>query len=408
MKTSSNKTSWNLFILITIIGWINALVTLWHREKLHRFAMESSSFCNISEKINCDTVALSEWSALLGFPTAAWGLLFYAVLMLIALWSYFKLLDGEEQNVASGAAWLFAITTLSLVPTAGLAAISFFKIGSLCLLCLLTYLVNILLAILAYGMYKDSKGSSSSLSTRLQIFTRSFGQTWWIVAAITLALHVFSPTIVGQMATGAKDSFDDKTLSYVLQSYATSPKVNLLLDTYPSFGPTDAKITVVEYSDFQCPYCARSSVVVTPLLKSYGNLVRYVYKPYPLDSACNPNMNRSPHPLACLAAKIGQCVFEQKGSNSFFEFKKSVFDSQSKLSTDLIKSFATNAGLDSAQTDACLADPKGHQQIVDSVKEGSKVGVEGTPSIFINGRKVDAGPHPKVIRAVIDYLLRQQ
>src|SRR5688500_16812730 len=87
---------WNFYLVTAIVGWLVALYSLFHRQKINSLSMDSSSFCNISETVNCDTVALSPYSAFLGIPTAAWGMLFYAAVIFITVWAYFRAQDRDE------------------------------------------------------------------------------------------------------------------------------------------------------------------------------------------------------------------------------------------------------------------------------------------------------------------------
>jgi protein-disulfide isomerase len=113
-------------------------------------------------------------------------------------------------------------------------------------------------------------------------------------------------------------------------------------------------------------------------------------------------MKNGGHDLACLAAKAGYCVFKIKGNDPFFEYKNKVFAHQPELTQERIRAYALEKGLSDAELDACLNDPATHQAIVDQVAQGTAAGVEGTPSIFVNGRMVDSGPNPLILKTIID------
>ena len=141
----------------------------------------------------------------------------------------------------------------------------------------------------------------------------------------------------------------------------------------PARGPVQAPVTIVEFSDFQCPYCAR----VTPTLKQiqdrYKDKVRLVFKDFPLDI----------HKDATKAAEAGQCAAEQ---GKFWEVHDRMFLAQQKLQADSLKAMARDAGLDANTFAACLDSGRTASRIRESVAYGQRHGVSATPAFFINGR----------------------
>lgn len=142
--------------------------------------------------------------------------------------------------------------------------------------------------------------------------------------------------------------------------------------TTASFGPTDAAIHIVEFSDFECPYCARAAEAVRPIKERYGDKVHFSYRHFPL----------SFHKSARPAAEGAQCAQAQ---GKFWEFHDAVFASGG-LAGSGIRDAAERAGLDMNAYDACLADGKVAAQVQADFDKGVEVGVEGTPSFFVNGQ----------------------
>ncbi len=159
--------------------------------------------------------------------------------------------------------------------------------------------------------------------------------------------------------------------------------------TGPSKGSPGAPIEMVEFSDFQCPFCLRAHATVDQVLKSYGDRIHFVYRHYPL-----PN-----HPNARPAAEASACAAEQ---GKFWQYHDRLFEQQSKLSEDDLKAHAAALGLDAPKFNACVDSHK-YKSLVDTdVKDGDEAGVNGTPAFFINGRLLSGAQPMEAFRRIID------
>ncbi|HYV65246.1 MAG TPA: thioredoxin domain-containing protein [Myxococcales bacterium] len=144
--------------------------------------------------------------------------------------------------------------------------------------------------------------------------------------------------------------------------------------TGPARGPENAPVTIVEFSDFQCPYCGREYPVVERLMKEYDGKVRLVFRHFPLDF----------HPHAQKAAEAGACAADQ-GGDKFWKLHDRMFTNQQKLAVEDLKGYAKEVGLDAARFDKCL-DGGEKKALVDAdEKAGQEAGVSGTPAFFVNG-----------------------
>lgn len=151
-------------------------------------------------------------------------------------------------------------------------------------------------------------------------------------------------------------------------------------DTTAGFGPKGATVHVVEFSDFECPYCARAAAPIAELKAKYGDKnVRFSFRHFPL----------SFHPNARPAAEMAQCAAAQ---DKFWEFHDAVFASSSALGDGGLDRAAQTAGLDADALQACLKSGKASEQVDADMRKATEVGVEGTPSFFINGRSFSGGP----------------
>lgn len=398
------KTQLQSVLVLSILGWINSFYTLWHRNKLLLQGLESKSFCNLNSYVNCDAVALSTYSSFLGFPTSAFGMIFYSLLMILCLWLYFCEADQNINKSSDGALLMFIFNLVGIVPTLALAALSFTKIHALCLMCLGTYVINLLLFVLSWRLLKNTQSRQAPEFLR---GLAGLGSVTWMILTLTFAIHLAVPTMVDDsLNSGVK--INATMIDLYVQRHLLANKQDFDLNDVPTRGDATAPITIVEFSDFQCPYCARSAATMPVVLKTYQGRVRYVYKNFPLSSECNGGMKSVNHPMACLAAKTGWCVYKIKGSESFFTYKESLFAQQDKISVSLIQSVALAQGLNTEELQSCVSSPLTQDQIMRQTAEGAAKGVEGTPAIFVNGRPVQTGPQPLVLRAVLEHYLKPQ
>jgi protein-disulfide isomerase len=141
----------------------------------------------------------------------------------------------------------------------------------------------------------------------------------------------------------------------------------------PSRGPADAPVTIVEFSDYQCPFCKRAEPTVQEVVKRYPQQVRVVFRHFPLDSI---------HPLARPAAEAAACAEEQ---GKFWEYHALLFDKSPELDPATLKKLAGDSKLDVAAFDACVASGKHKQRVEKDAEAGRAANVSGTPAFFVNG-----------------------
>ena len=143
----------------------------------------------------------------------------------------------------------------------------------------------------------------------------------------------------------------------------------------PAFGPKDAKVTIVEFSDFECPFCSRAAEATHKIKEKYGDKVRFVFRQFPL----------SFHSHAHLAAEASLAANAQ---GKFWEYHDKLFANQKGLERDKLEGYAKELGLDLAKFKKAL-DDKSHSAAVDAeLKLGEEVAVDGTPTMFLNGARV--------------------
>ncbi len=180
---------------------------------------------------------------------------------------------------------------------------------------------------------------------------------------------------------------------YTLLLRAPTPPV-MAFDTtgYPYRGSDDAQVTLVEFADFQCPHCKRAAAVLKRLEDEYGERVRFVYLDFPV--------NRSG--ISRLVALGGVCAHEQ---DRFWDYHDAAFEAQSRLTAESPRQLAEQLELEMEAFDACLASQRPEARVAAAEAQGERAGVRATPTLFVDGRRVEAEQLERDLRRALDAAL---
>jgi protein-disulfide isomerase len=188
--------------------------------------------------------------------------------------------------------------------------------------------------------------------------------------------------------------FDGLQAKYKVEK-KIEPLRTQVADIGPVRGPATAPVTIVEFSDFQCPYCGRLIPTLDQVKAKYGDKVRIVFRQFPLPM----------HPNAQKAAEASLCANEQ---GKFWEMHDAMFKNQQELAVDNLKSKAAALGIKADSFNQCLDSGKYASKVQEDQKAGSAAGVNGTPAMFINGRFLNGAVPLEQITSVIDDELKRK
>jgi protein-disulfide isomerase len=188
-----------------------------------------------------------------------------------------------------------------------------------------------------------------------------------------------------------------------LEDITTDPAIKIRKQItqggYPSKGPADAKVVLVEYADYQCPSCRQLDGILRALLPTQPQ-VRLVYKDFPLIQI---------HPWAMTAAIAGRCAYRQDPA-AFWKFHDTLYDNQTLISPEnayqKMQDYAAQSGLDANALKTCMANPQTQEEVKKSMAEGESLHINNTPTIFVNGRRL-IGPDTPTLQQFIQYDLSQ-
>lgn len=358
-----------------------------------------ASFCDINATVTCRAAYLSRFGSFAGVPVALWGAIYFLGILLL-LWAS----RGKNPVRDSAASYIFAASTLGLGAVIYLAYASFFVLKEVCPLCVATYVAVI-------GLFVVSGGASSVPMTSLpRRAVRDVGALF----AAPLALIVAGAFVVG--AAWSAVSFPramERPAVAEAPPLAADQKSEFekwwdmqpALPNYP-FPSDGAKVVIVEFADFQCPHCRQMYFAYKPVLEKYLSAnakdVKFLFKPWPLSSRCNASVP-SVHFAATCEASAAYVLAAEKGTGD--QLKDWLFLHQEELTPDTVRRAAADVGKIS---DFDAQFPK----VIDGIKAdaaiGTKLGVNSTPSFFVNGKRVpEGGVPPQYMDALIDLELKR-
>ncbi|MBL7715196.1 MAG: thioredoxin domain-containing protein [Bdellovibrionales bacterium] len=330
--------------------------------------------CKINETFDCAAVDGSKYAELIsGFPLASFTAGWFLAIAILSLMGFSAGWAPTALRMITG---MFSIGTVMSVVYFYIMAMVLKKF---CPQCLGIDAVNLAGLAIAYsGIGSLKTGSVPS-------------RDHWFRAMVTVG------AVVGITVLFLK-TFDQSKLEGVsnqelADSVRAEPAATLNISSaLPVLGDPSAKVTIVEFSDFQCPYCRQGAKLMHSLLQRYPKGIKVVYAGFPLDQTCNTTMKSRGHPHACEAARAALCANEQ---GKFGKMYETIFDRQDEITDGIVMTWAKEIGLDVAALEKCMKDPKTAALISSSVDQALTLGVKSTPTFFLNGKKMEGAlPFP--------------
>jgi protein-disulfide isomerase len=364
---------WWLALLFCLAGLVLSILL----EQLH-FKVHNDptfhSFCAIDRKVNCDIVARSPYAVLFGVPVAAWGIFGYTLAAVISLWGAFS----SRPLLASGCGLYLAF--FCVASSAVLGTVTALLVTAVCILCLATYVANLLFLACALVIGRGL-GLRSALAEPIRFLRQRTAR-----ALVTLA-------IIGGCAVAVMAAHPSywKASAGTTRTRPTTPTLPHGIEPGGGhfIGAEKPTVTLVEYSDYECPYCRLAHTQLRVLLERYPTQLRLVHRHYPLDQSCNSSLKAPMHENACFAAMIAECAGRQE---RFWEANDYLFAEARTLHTRPNSEIAHDIGLDPRALEVCLRE-EGPRAVAFDVDEGNRLGIQGTPTFFTEG-KTYTGSYP--------------
>ena len=372
-----------------------------------------SSFCDISASVNCESVYQSAYGTVAGVPVGLLGLLWFTLVLLLAWFDRpapvpvptGRRVAASPVTGSDTPGYVFLLATAALAVVLYMAYASFFVLKTLCILCALTYIAVV-------GVFLVSGAASgqsmASMPRRLRGDVRrllnspvalTIACLYVIGAASAVAFfprHSTEAAPVPVVDTTTPSPAQDAQIAAFEQWLGAQPRVPVIV---PDDG---ASVVIVKFNDYQCPPCRQTYLEYKPIVDRYvaqhPGKVKYVSKDFPLEAECNTG---GVHAAGCEAAAA---VRMARAKNRADAMEAWLFENQGSMSPDLVRQGVRQiAGV----SDFDAQYPKVLEQVRADVAQGRQLGVNRTPTFFINGVKIEGGLRPQFFDAAIAYELKR-
>ena len=387
-----SSTTLNLMATLMVLGIGLSSYLSWVHLQVTYAEVTVGGLCNLSRRVNCNVAAGSGWSEIAGIPIAILGLGFYlAVLASLLIWrsrGFANRWLPEVWRLAFGGAVLYSLL---------LGGISSFVLRSFCWACVSLYVVNF---VALYAVWRMERPGLGGLLKHLpEALLSPSGAALGLGFVLTVGALTPASGLYGEHLLEGRDARRaEKAAAWLKNKYLTQEPVPEAqwrrFQSGPARGADEgAPIVMVEFSDFECPFCRRLSPVIEAMIEEHPGQIRVVFHHYPLDQACNPKIGRAFHPLACEASRAAICA-ERQGR--FWEMHDALFEGEVDAAS--ARGYAERLGLDVAAWDACLESPATTSALHKDMEMMWSTGQQGTPLLYINGRQAGG--------AIPDWLMR--
>jgi len=380
-KRGNGVRGWRIaFLVVCTVGACLAVDLVRLHVKVNT-DLDYHSYCAISARVNCDTVAESKFSVQWGLPVAVWGLLAYLLMGVMVVWGLRSRLPSPSWPFgilfwASAAALLFSLR---------LAYLSHVVVDSICPVCVGTYLVNLLLLGIALA---ELRRVGASPWSALRVESRIVASSSRMAILGGLALTV----IVALLLTVPH------YWEVELSSGPGGLPVGRTADGHPWIGAQDPTVEIVEYSDYQCPHCLRGHQEMRDLIERRADEVRLIHRHYPLDNQCNPTMSKQLHPFACEYSRLAFCAGEQR---KFWEANDFLFANGRRNDKVTARELAGGLDLDAGALESCVGGQVADAAVREDLADGVDRNVRGTPTFILGGRAYPGRIPPDALAAAL-------
>jgi uncharacterized membrane protein/protein-disulfide isomerase len=360
-----------------------------------------SSFCDVNTTISCTQAYMSRYGSIFGVPVALAGMLFFAIVLAVAGLAG----RGAPQTRENAPAYIFAFATIGLAFVMYLAWASFFKLNAVCLLCVATYaaVVGVFLvsgAATSFSMTalprRASKDAAVLVKSPLALVLTLVFAVGFISLVSAFPREAGTPSASAEPVPQQYPALTDQQKYDLVRWYEVQPKVDLPADA------GGAKVVLVKFNDFQCPACRETHVAYKPLFQKYaeGGRFKYVLKHYPLEPECNAGVPGGTHRAACEAAAAIEMA---EGTGTADKLEDWLFTNMTTLSRETVKRGAAEVSgindYDARYTQALTA-------VRADADLGTRLNVNSTPTLFLNGRKIAMLP-PPALEVLIEHELKR-
>lgn len=348
-----------LTLSLIVLNWVLCAYLAFRSTQLQGAWANIPDLCKSVFGSTCDRTLSSILSVQLEYPLAGWGLTYFGFL---------GVLFSLRKPLADWA--VLFVTAFGVGISAFLSGI-IFKSGISCPLCLAIHLGNLLTLIALF------LGARPLVTKRSELFR------WAGLLLLTVVVGGFSEYNVLKITFGRKTevNLDQIARNFQAETVHDIPPGG----ASPMIGWPDAPVQIVVFSSFQCPACKAFAPSLENIYQKFGDKVGITFKNFPLSSACNPRLVGDMQPRSCHAALAAIAAQRQ---NRFWNYHDGLFASNLEEDDESLVAIAEKAGLNMKQWAADLESDSVKFRLLDDIREANEIGLNATPTVFINGRRV--------------------
>ncbi len=327
-----------------------------------------ASFCAISKAINCDTVSQSPYSILWGVPIPVWGVFGYACVLAILPFAASR--EAAKERLWSSLFWVFLCFSLYSL---ALGLISALMIHSYCLMCIVSYAINFLL--LFYAWLIRRRFGKNGLIADLLLDAQFL---WHQKRVHTIMLVLVSGAVFGAMVTKFPEYW-----RLTPPPFSESIPTGVTEDGHPWIGAHTPALEITEFTDYQCFQCKKMHFFLRRLIEAHPDKIRLIHRHYPMDNKVNPIV-KEPFHVGSAAMSLVAIYAQSKGK--FWEMNDILFNADLGQEAINTKTLMNQAGVDTGGTAPNIYDPQLQIALLTDIREGMKIGINGTPAYVIDGQ----------------------
>ncbi len=381
--TQQISTRERVFVWLNALGMVLSFISL----RQHMAPGLEMSFCKIGAVFNCETVIRSQYGAIGGIPTAAIGGAYFTFMLL--LW-----MGARKEGVGWFNSVRLLFTSFSVLVSIWLAGVSHFIIKAYCPFCIGVYIVNIGMFWVALKSFRAEHGALLAIP-----------KGCFLKAALSVIVWLVLILILNQPKRVDWQDFRSQEIENQISSWRGAVRDALVANREGdmSLGAAEGSaVEVTEFFDYECPACQMFSGTVRDVVHRYGDRVRVVFKQYPLDRSCNPAIEMEMHKNACRAAEIARCAGRYGVLGAVHEalMTAGVTREESEVMFGRAMELAGVSAETRAAIKGCVERGEERGAVSEDIRQGDKLGIQGTPAFWVNGRRV-VNPTVELLQGIV-------
>ncbi len=407
-----------IIYLISLVGFVICVYLTYLHLGILSGSLTEKSFCDVSDMISCEAISASTYAEIGGIPISLVGGIVYIIIISLSVFG----ISMKNGFAVDSMKQIFLISLLSICFDVYLATVSFFFLKTICPMCVITYIINLVNLILSKRYIQTSilrafidlkgilfplTGLKKKKDEKKEPYLKGITKVVYNFLNIVIVICGIVVAIMLRYYLSADvQGFDyNKYMEYV----NSAKRFDVDISNDPYYGNKDAKLVIVEFSDFECPFCKKAALQVKKVLSGYKDRIKLVFKNFPLHTECNAAVKRDVHPNACRLAKMAECAFRQ---DKFWVMHDLIFDRQEKikhkkLDSEIFTSLVDGAGLDKDDFNRCMSDGSVLLSIKEDTLWGKKLKISSTPTFVINGVRFNGSFKPLILRRIIEIELER-